>query len=43
MGNKKMNFYAAVLAIAAMGQIIMAFVLYNPEGNQLVINIGWGC
>jgi protein-S-isoprenylcysteine O-methyltransferase Ste14 len=42
MKSKKMIIYAAVLTIAAVGQIILAFFLYNPEGNELLINIGWG-
>jgi protein-S-isoprenylcysteine O-methyltransferase Ste14 len=42
MRNRKMVVYGIILTIAAVGQIILAFVLYNPEGNELVINIGWG-
>lgn len=30
------------MTLAAVGQIILAFFLYNPEGNALVINFGWG-
>ncbi|MBN1318471.1 MAG: isoprenylcysteine carboxylmethyltransferase family protein [Anaerolineales bacterium] len=42
MGSRKMNVYGVVLTIAAVGQIILAFLLYNPEGNTAVINAGWG-
>ncbi len=42
MSNKKMIIYAIILTIAAVGQIITAFFLYNPEGNVPLINIGWG-
>lgn len=42
MRNKKMIICAIILTIAAVGQIVLAFVFYNPEGNALVINIGWG-
>jgi protein-S-isoprenylcysteine O-methyltransferase Ste14 len=42
MSNKKMIIYAVILTVAAVGQIILAFVLYNPKGNVLLINIGWG-
>jgi len=31
-----------ILTIAAVGQIISAFLFYNPDGNELIINIGWG-
>lgn len=40
--NKKMIVYAILLTIAAVGQIVLAFLLYNPEGNVPLINIGWG-
>jgi protein-S-isoprenylcysteine O-methyltransferase Ste14 len=33
--------FAIVLTIASVGQIILAFLLYDPEGNTLLINIGW--
>jgi protein-S-isoprenylcysteine O-methyltransferase Ste14 len=32
---------AAVLTLASVGQIVLAFVLYDPEGNVTVINLGW--
>ncbi len=31
-----------ILTVAAVGQIILSFVLYNPEGNVALINAGWG-
>ena len=42
VSNKKMIIYATILTIAAVGQIVLAFLFYNPEGNELLINIGWG-
>ena len=42
MSNKKMIIYGIILTIVTVGQIVLAFVFYNPEGNALVINIGWG-
>ncbi|MEW6718146.1 MAG: GyrI-like domain-containing protein [Chloroflexota bacterium] len=42
MSNKKMIISAIILTIVAVGQIILAFLLYNPEGNVLLINCGWG-
>jgi hypothetical protein len=42
MRNKRMITYAIALTVAAVGQIVLAFLLYNPEGNVPLINIGWG-
>ena len=42
MNNRKMVFYAVVLTIAFLGQIILAIFHYDPEGNATRINIGWG-
>lgn len=42
MSNMKMIIYAVVLTIAAVGQIVLAFIFYNPEDNVPLINIGWG-
>ncbi|MCD4671632.1 MAG: isoprenylcysteine carboxylmethyltransferase family protein [Anaerolineaceae bacterium] len=42
MQNKKMVVYGIVLTIAFVGQIILAFLYYDPEGNATRINIGWG-
>jgi protein-S-isoprenylcysteine O-methyltransferase Ste14 len=40
--DKKMIIYSVILTIAAGGQIILAFVLYNPDANNTLINFGWG-
>jgi len=40
--SKKTMVYASMLTISAVVQIILVFLLYNPEGNVLLINIGWG-
>lgn len=37
-----MVIYATISTIAAVGQIVLAFLLYNPAGNALLINLGWG-
>ena len=42
MRDRKMAIYGIVLTIATVGQIVLAFVLYNPDGNETWINIGWG-
>ena len=42
MWNKKSKITGIVLAIVAIGQLILAVVLFNPDGNVLVINLGWG-
>lgn len=34
--------WATLLTVVAVGQIILAFFLYDPEGNHVVINLGWG-
>lgn len=33
---------ATILTVVAVGQIILAILLYNPEDNVVLINIGWG-
>ncbi len=42
MRNKKMVIYGIMLTIAAGGQLVLAFVLYNPAANNTLINLGWG-
>ena len=42
MWNKKMAAYGIMLTIAFVGQIIFTIVFYNPAGNALRINLGWG-
>lgn len=32
---------ATILTVAAVGQIILAFLLYNEGGNALICNVGW--
>lgn len=31
-----------LVTILAVGQIVLAVILYNPAGNVSVINLGWG-
>ncbi len=38
----KMIVSATILTVTMVGQIIMAFVLYDPEGNMPLVNLGWG-
>ncbi|MBN1305198.1 MAG: isoprenylcysteine carboxylmethyltransferase family protein [Anaerolineales bacterium] len=33
---------AVLLTIAAVGQIVLAILFYNPAGDELVINLDWG-
>jgi protein-S-isoprenylcysteine O-methyltransferase Ste14 len=32
---------AVVLTLAAVGQIVLAFLLYDKAGNTAIINLGW--
>jgi len=41
MNSKRTIISGILLTIVAVGQIILAFVLYDPEGNLPLINIGW--
>jgi len=41
MWNKKMVFLSIPLTIFAVAQILLAFLLYNPQANETVINAGW--
>ena len=41
MVRKRRSVSAVILTIAAVGQIILTFILYNPKGNTLIINTGW--
>ena len=41
MGKAKVIIQATILTIAAVGQILLAFLLYNKEGNETIINTGW--
>lgn len=37
----RLTITAFVLTFAALGQIILSFVLYNEEGNIFIRNLGW--
>jgi protein-S-isoprenylcysteine O-methyltransferase Ste14 len=39
--SAKMVIMGIILTIAAVGQVILSFVLYNKDGNSAVINAGW--
>lgn len=41
MSNVRSRISAAILTIAAVGQIILSYVLYNQSGNSTVTNVGW--
>jgi len=40
--SKKMMLMAGALTVAAVGQIVLAIVLYDPQASAVVINTGWG-
>ena len=42
MRNRVISVLTIMLTIAAVGQIILSFVLYNSEGNPVLRNAGWG-
>jgi len=41
MMTKKDIILAVIWALAAVGQIILAFIFYNEDGNTAIINLGW--
>lgn len=41
MRNIRVVISATILTIAAVGQIILSFLLYNTAGNVFVRNLGW--
>jgi len=41
MKNPSTIIKATILTIAAVGQIILSFLLYNRNGNETIINVGW--
>jgi protein-S-isoprenylcysteine O-methyltransferase Ste14 len=41
MMTKRTIILATILTIASVGQIVLAFLLYNEDGNTMVINLGW--
>lgn len=42
MWNRKMAVYGIMLTIVFVGQIILTILFYDPAGNALRINLGWG-
>jgi protein-S-isoprenylcysteine O-methyltransferase Ste14 len=42
MGNKNIILSGFILTAAAVGQIVAAILLYNPQANANLINAGWG-
>jgi protein-S-isoprenylcysteine O-methyltransferase Ste14 len=41
MKTKRDIILATILTLAAVGQIILAFILYNEDDNTAIINLGW--
>jgi protein-S-isoprenylcysteine O-methyltransferase Ste14 len=41
MENKKTVLMATILTMAAVGQIVLAVIFYDEDGNSFVINLGW--
>jgi protein-S-isoprenylcysteine O-methyltransferase Ste14 len=41
MKNKKTALMATILTLAAVGQIVLAVLFYDKDGNSFVINLGW--
>ncbi len=41
MRTKRDIVLAVILTLAAVGQIILAFVLYDKDANPAIINLGW--
>ncbi len=39
--SRRMVILSVVLTIAAVGQIVLSFLLYNRDGNSAVRNVGW--
>ena len=42
MKNAKAMISATFLTLAAVGQIVLSFLLYNEHGSSTVRNMGWG-
>ena len=40
--NRKSLVMGLILTVAFLGQIAAAWLLYDPQANALVINLGWG-
>lgn len=41
MSNTRMIVMTTILTLTAIGQIILAILLYDPNANTAVINLGW--
>jgi protein-S-isoprenylcysteine O-methyltransferase Ste14 len=41
MSNTRMIVMTTILTLTAVGQIILAILLYDPHANTAVINLGW--
>jgi protein-S-isoprenylcysteine O-methyltransferase Ste14 len=39
--TKKDIILSVILTLAAVGQIVLAFILYDENGNTAIINLGW--
>ena len=39
--DKRIMITGVIVTIVTVGQIILAFFFYNPEGNVAIINTGW--
>jgi len=39
--HSRMVVTATILTVAAISQIVLAFLLYNQEGNPVIQNLGW--
>jgi len=40
--SRKMILQSILLTITAVGQMLAAWLLYNPDANSTIINLGWG-
>ena len=41
MKESRIGILGVVLTMAAVGQVVLSFVLYNEDGSELVENAGW--
>jgi protein-S-isoprenylcysteine O-methyltransferase Ste14 len=39
--TNRMKIMGIIQTIITVGQIVLAFILYNPQGNTAIINTGW--
>ena len=42
MWTRRMKLGGVIITVLAVGQVLLAVILYDPEGNVPVINLGWG-